>query len=78
MSFFEHGRPIPPDFIPLRLAQRRNKPAYPDLFTGVSSFQTVVSARLRAVIEGVGPPDAGLEFTPVVIGRPDARPGPGG
>jgi hypothetical protein len=38
-AFFEHGRPIPPEFVPLRFAQLRNKSAHPDLFTGVSSFQ---------------------------------------
>ena len=77
-AFFEHGRPIPPEFVPLRLAQRKKKSGYPDLFTGPSSFQMVVSARGRAVLEGVAPPWAGLEFTPVVIERPDGRPGPEG
>lgn len=78
LDFFEHGRPIPPEFVPLRLAQRSGKSRYPDLFTGRSSFQMVVSARMRAVIKGVAPPWAGLEFTPVVIERPDGKPGPEG
>lgn len=77
-ALFEHGRPIPPEFVPLRLAQLKNKSACPDLFTGVSSFQMVVSARMRAVLKGVAPPRAGLEFTPVVIERPDGKPGPEG
>jgi hypothetical protein len=77
-AFFEHGRPIPPEFVPLRFAQLRNKSGYPDLFTGPSAFQMVVSARMRAVLESVAPPWAGLDFTPVVIERPDGQPGPEG
>jgi uncharacterized protein DUF1629 len=38
----------------------------------------VVSARMRAVIEGVAPPWAGLEFTPVVVERSDGKPDPEG
>lgn len=77
-AFFKHGHPIPPEFIPLRFRQLRKKSGYPDLFTGPSSFQMVVSARMRAVLESVAPPWAGLEFTPVVIERPDGQPGPQG
>ena len=76
--FFEHGRPIPPEFVPLRLVQLTKKSGYPGLFTGPSSFQMVVGARMGAVLEGVAPTRAGLDFAPVAIERPDGEPGPEG
>ncbi len=73
---FRHGQAIPLTLQPLHFNQRRPNSNYPDLLQGRFIGNMIFSARMRAVIESVAPPTAGLQFIPAVIHRPDQRPGP--